>query len=179
MWQQNALRRIAQTSCLRDDDVEEVRRNLYIACGLVNGDSSALRPLTGDDIPVERTAGPRTILHSIGDIRHANRLAEGQILRFAVDGITLIYGDNGSGKSGYCRIAKKLCRARATDPILGNVFAELTESRPEAKLRFQIEGSEIQEASWQDGEPATGATSRISVFRQSECNTICRPRELS
>ena len=164
MWQRDALRRIAQTGSLPDDDVEEVGRNLYIAHGLVNGDSSALRPLTGDDIPVERTAGPRTILHSIGDIRNTNRLAEGQTLRFAVDGITLIYGDNGSGKSGYCRIAKKLCRARATDPILGNVFAELREARPKAKLRFQVEGSQIEEASWQDGQSAPDATSRISVF---------------
>jgi hypothetical protein len=164
MWQQDALRRIAQTGSLHDKDVQEIGRNLYIAHGLADGDSSDLRPLGGDDIPVEKRVGPRTILYSISDIKNANRLAEGQTLRFALDGITLIYGDNGSGKSGYCRIAKKLCRARVTDAILGNVFTKSTQARARAKVRFQVEGSDIQEVNWQDGQPAPDATSRISVF---------------
>ena len=164
MWQRDALRRIAEAGSLSGDDIQEIRRNLYIVHGLMEGASSGLRPLEADHIPVEKTAGPRTILHSISDIRNANRLAEGQKLPFAIDGITLIYGDNGSGKSGYCRIAKKLCRARADDPILGNVFADSVRASATAKLTFQVEGSDIQETDWQDGQPAPDATSRISVF---------------
>ena len=164
MWQRDALRRIARTDSLGDDDIQEIRRNLYLAHGLSEGDSSGLSPLIAGDLPVEEKAGPRTILHSISDIRNSNRLAEGQTLRFAVDGITLIYGDNGSGKSGYCRIAKKVCRARAIDPILGNVFDSSVQGHAKAKLRFQIGGSDIQEVDWQDGQPAPDATSRISVF---------------
>jgi hypothetical protein len=174
MWQRDALRRIAEAGSLGDDDIQEIRRNLYIAHGLVDGDSSGLRPLSADDIPVEKVVGPRTILHSISDIRNANRLAEGQTLRFAIDGITLIYGDNGSGKSGYCRIAKKVCRARADDPILGNIFEGPAQARAKAKLTFQVEGSGIQETQWQDGQPAPDATSRISVF-DSRSAVACTP----
>ena len=45
-------------------------------------------------------------------------------LRFAVNGITLIYGANASGNSGYCRIAKKLCRTLAPSRLRGNVYEQ-------------------------------------------------------
>ena len=49
-------------------------------------------------------------------------LAREQTLEFQPAGLTVIYGDNASGKSGYARILKKVCRARAAEkPILPNV----------------------------------------------------------
>jgi hypothetical protein len=104
----------------------------------MDGDSSGLRPVSADDIPVEKAVGPRTILHSISDIRNVNRLAEGQTLRFAIDGITLIDGDHGSGKSGHRRIAKQVCGARADDPILADIFGGPPRARATAKLMFQV-----------------------------------------
>ena len=41
-----------------------------------------------------------------------NALKEGERLTFGKTGLTVVYGDNGSGKSGYARILKKVCRAR-------------------------------------------------------------------
>jgi len=35
----------------------------------------------------------------------------------------IVYGANGSGKSGYVRILKSVCGGRGVRPILGNVFA--------------------------------------------------------
>jgi hypothetical protein len=164
LWQQDALRRIAQTSSLAESDVREIRENLYIVHGLMESDSRTLRPIAQEHLPAEKNRGPRTILREIDKIRNTNRLAKDQTLRFAGEGITLIYGDNGSGKSGYCRIAKKLCRARAVDPILDNVFETSASKRATAVIRFQIEGSNVKEIQWEDGQLAPEATSRISVF---------------
>ena len=49
-------------------------------------------------------------------------------LPFAVEGFTIVYGDNGSGKSGYGRLLRGLCRARRdrAERILGDVYAQTT-----------------------------------------------------
>src|SRR5690606_17392771 len=62
------------------------------------------------------------------------------------------------------RIAKKLCRARATDSILGNVFEVSTAGAAEATIRFQVGDFDVEEVVWRDGEASPDATSRISVF---------------
>ncbi len=38
--------------------------------------------------------------------------------------MTIIYGDNGMGKSGYARILKRACRARHPGEIEPNIYAE-------------------------------------------------------
>jgi hypothetical protein len=45
-------------------------------------------------------AVPAVRLLGIEDVQHINRLATGQSLSFAPDGLTVVYGDNGAGKTG-------------------------------------------------------------------------------
>ena len=53
-------------------------------------------------------------LRAITDIVRVSALIPGQTLRFRTTGLTVIYGDNGSGKSGYARLIKApLSPARA------------------------------------------------------------------
>lgn len=54
----------------------------------------------------------QVILKSIGPVQNVATLSENQILTFAKTGITVIYGDNGVGKSSYARILKNACLAR-------------------------------------------------------------------
>ena len=74
-------------------------------------------------------------LVSFGPVENLNRLAANQQLKFALNGVTIIYGDNGSGKSGYARIAKKLCRSLTVAELLGNVFDK--EPKPPAKVKVR------------------------------------------
>lgn len=63
-------------------------------------------------------------LKSIRNVENINALAPEQTLSFCKEGMTIVYGENGSGKSGYVRILKAACRARrerAFD-ILPNVY---------------------------------------------------------
>lgn len=94
-----------------------------------------------------------------------DRLAAGQELRFGVDGITLIYGDNGSGKSGYSRIAKKLCLARVVDPLQGDVFANQASPPARVRVRYRLPGAaEPQAEDWVDGMPRPASLSRMMVL---------------
>lgn len=52
---------------------------------------------------------------SIKNLHNVNALAEGQSLPIAPTGLTIIYGENGAGKSGYSRVLKK-CAELATKP---------------------------------------------------------------
>ena len=111
------------------------------------------------------TAHPPTILTSISNVQNANRLAPGQTLLFAESGITLIYGYNGSGKTGYGRILKQVCRSRhdKQDAILGDVFAQGTVPPATAQIDYKV-GGVPNTAAWTDGGPTPSNLSLISVF---------------
>jgi len=52
-----------------------------------------------------------------------NALAEGQIIEFSPN-LTILYGENGSGKSGYARLLKKAFVSRTPEDILANIHEE-------------------------------------------------------
>jgi ABC-type enterochelin transport system ATPase subunit len=51
-------------------------------------------------------------LSKLYNLKHVNALQPGETLTFQKSGLTVIYGDNGAGKSGYARVLKQACRAR-------------------------------------------------------------------
>lgn len=62
-------------------------------------------------------------LDKIDSVVNVGALASDQTLSFSKHGLTIIYGDNGAGKSSYARIIKHACLSRGGVPeILGNVF---------------------------------------------------------
>src|SRR3546814_1386566 len=64
-------------------------------------------------------------LRQVHSVQYVNALASDQRLTFHRIGLTIIYGDNGSGKSGYARILKKACRARLPnrgDEIMPDIY---------------------------------------------------------
>lgn len=166
-WQQDVIRRICTQTELTQRDLEEALLMLKGHYGLIPEDQTLTpEPLTANHLPLHWAETPPVILNSIEAIENVNRLAEGQTLRFATAGITLIYGDNGSGKSGYCRALKKLCHVRSggEEEILGNAF-EATSPQPAAAIvRFTLGTGNLEEIRWRNGDPAPEGLSRISVF---------------
>ncbi|NAV69341.1 ATP-binding protein, partial [Salmonella sp. zj-f50] len=68
-------------------------------------------PLSQAHIVAENVGDPISLV-SIKNPTAINALASQQELFFQPAGLTVIYGDNGSGKSGYVRILKHACRSR-------------------------------------------------------------------
>lgn len=126
LWQRDAVRRLfVKQSMLDDIDYSELFLLLKSAHGLSTEKSITTVPLSRDHIPANRNGKEPVILKAIQDIKDVNRIAANQPLRFSAAGMTIIYGANGSGKSGYFRVIKSACRARdqaepvhadATDP---------------------------------------------------------------
>ncbi|MBJ6988958.1 hypothetical protein [Devosia sp. MC521] len=103
LWQQDALRRIVVGGKLNDADIGEL---LLICLGRPRSDGSYVQPtpLAMEHLPSAQGNDSSITIASISAVTGANRLASGQTLPFVEDGLTIVYGDNGVGKSGYTRI---------------------------------------------------------------------------
>lgn len=165
-WVRDALRRHAASpsSILSDEDKAAIFDRVRHAAGIAIDPVPTCTPLAAQHLKSAAPQG-RTLFCSLGPVSNLGQLAADQQLSFATDGITLIYGDNGSGKSGYCRVAKKVCRSPTFDPLIGNIFVEGAKPPAEALLRFLPDGAtEIVELLWKDGASAPESLAHISVF---------------
>ena len=110
---------------------------------------------------------PKTVLASLGPVRHVDRLSSDEPpLRFAVNGVTIVYGANASGKSGYCRIARQLCRSLIPVSLGGNVYDGDARDVPEVGVAFRVGGEDQpkEEQVWFGNQEPPVELSRISVF---------------
>src|SRR5438309_619700 len=114
LWQRDALRRLLQQSSLTRQDVEELAQFCRSEVGLSAPSTTRVAPvaLSESDFGDAQSKTPGVRISSVRDTRHVNALAPDNALRLHANGVTVIYGDNGAGKSGYVRVLKKLCRAR-------------------------------------------------------------------
>ena len=109
----------------------------------------------------DKTVGAPVSLASIFHHRGVNALAEDQTLKFG-SGLTVVYGDNGAGKTGYIRILKSACRARGQENILGNVVSGTTPLTPVVAIKYKV-GAETDPREW-GGSGEDEFVSRVSVF---------------
>ena len=115
-WRQDALRRLACSSALGATDYEEllalVKTKVGFALAKRAPESFAL---TKAHFAVVAT-GPAIHVRSIRNVKNVNRLIPSAELNFSPTGITVIYGRNGSGKSGFVRVLRTACRTRTDNP---------------------------------------------------------------
>lgn len=171
-WQSDALHRIAVSERLSEEDRNAIHDRLMHSAGIVVEGGVAITPLSQADLPAQEEAAEPTILCGIGPVRHVDKLANDQELRCGVSGITLNFGDNGAGKSGYARIAKKLCLARVVDDLQGDVFAPQRHPRAEIHFRYRLPGAvEPVEADWSDGDARPQPLSHMMVLDTANTRT--------
>lgn len=102
-------------------------------------------------------------IKSISQVVNVNALASDQLLKSSNSGLTIIYGDNGAGKSSYSRVLKHGCLARGKAPlIIGNVFEKSNE--PSSALLSVMVDGEPKEKSWNIDFNADSDLKSIRVF---------------
>lgn len=109
-----------------------------------------------------RNAEPVRIA-KIQNLHGVNGLADGAALGVALQGITIIAGKNGSGKSGYTRILKQVAASRASEEVLPNAFEQ--KPKPTAVVSYQLGNALAQELAWTaDSERTESPLQRVRVF---------------
>lgn len=162
-WQRDALRRLATQQSIEPADIEEL-------AAICKNDLSGV-PLEAGHLRNPNRDQGDVYLRGISAVSHVSALAPGQRLSIRKDGLTVVYGDNGSGKSGYARILKKACRARAVDKV-EEVIPDIYEQNPGipgATIDYAI-GGQNRTCTWQLGTPADAALSGVSVFDSRTAN---------
>lgn len=159
IWQRDALRRLVLNGELSNDDILFLTEICKTAHGLAKPQEVA--PLSKDHIPEKSYGGVPVSLESIFHHRGVNALAEDQTLKFSPN-LTVVYGDNAAGKSGYIRILKSACRARGQEKVLGNVVSGTTPLAPIVSIKYMI-GDEAEPREWA-GNEEDEFVSRVSVF---------------
>ncbi len=118
-------------------------------------------------------APAKLTLHAIEAIQNVNAIPDGSRLPFGLTGLTVIYGENASGKSGYARILKRACKARDTqERILPNVRVRQTTATPaKADIKVSVDNAEPDILSWTDGVPSPEVLTNVAFF-DSKCARI-------
>lgn len=74
-------------------------------------------------------------LNKLGNVEGVNALVENQVIEFSPK-LTIIYGANGSGKSGYVRLLKQAFQSRTTEQILANIHIDSGHKATKANFEF-------------------------------------------
>lgn len=83
-------------------------------------------------------------LMQIKNCRNINAIASDQVITFAPK-LTVIYGENASGKSGYVRLLSSVFYSRGDSKILPNILKPKAEQgTPEGVFSFKINGKNVQ-----------------------------------
>jgi len=169
-WLRDALRRLVHKQELGQQDIEDLYAMLKSTHGLSDPKNRRPVPLAKEHLPAQMGGASPVILRALRDLKHVNRIAPGQKLEFAPNGITVIYGGNASGKSGYSRVLKQACRARdLSETIHPDAFDDKAAANvPEATFDIAIKENEklipLDPITWKRGETPPDELSTISVF---------------
>lgn len=154
-WQKGAVARFCRNETLSADDVSA------IADQLIAGTYPSATNVEAADIPGSTAAGDPVSLVQVSGVEGVNALTAGQTLSFGAAGLTVVFGNNASGKSGYARLIREAVTARIKDAqLLGDVFSD-TETSQSAKLDYKVGGDA---ETWDLGESQSTELSRIRFY---------------
>lgn len=154
-WQKLAVSRLCKNETLNAADLSE------IADHLIAGSHPVAPDIAPSDIPGSTAGGDAVTLTEISEIAGINALVSGQTLSFSLDGLTIVFGNNASGKSGYARLIREAVNARVkSGQLLGDVFAEnvVTQS---ANIAYAVGTTPTV---WRLGVPPRLSLSRIRFY---------------
>ncbi len=103
-------------------------------------------------------------LCSISDVEGVNALAPKKPLEFGKCNITIVYGNNGSGKSGYVRLLKHVCGAREAGTLHRNVY------KPDSAVQkacISFEQDDISKTHTWSGEGICDDLKSVDIFDTS------------
>lgn len=160
-WQQDAAERLLKQGSLSPTDVKDLVARLRTAEG-----QKVTVHRTFDSLARPSTSGLDLRLKSIGALTGIEGLAPRRPLTFGQKNLTVIYGHNGSGKSSYARLLKKVTgKPRASD-LKSNVF-QAAPVHGQCQFTYQLAGKDMS-TEWVANAPPVEALRAVDIFDTDE-----------
>ena len=135
-WQKRLAKRILDNNMIDESFIETVYSEFKKEVGLDDDE------LVMEDISFEKQVSDdelNVVWKAVGKVRGVNRLKSDDDLQISA-GLTLVYGENGSGKSGYTRLLNQAFVSRGDKEIIGNIYEEQPDELY-AEFLFENEGT--------------------------------------
>jgi ABC-type transport system involved in cytochrome c biogenesis ATPase subunit len=167
LWQRDAIRRIVGAGPLTANDLKELAEICRAQHGIVppSGAAPTPVPFSSDHSPAGLEGNSTVCLKQLSALQNVGRIPSDQGIDFGPSpGLTVVYGENGAGKSGYARVIKKACRARGTiQEIKPDAFATAPTSAASARIECRVAAVDTT-VDWRDGSATDPNLSNIFVF---------------
>ena len=102
----------------------------------------------------------------LSEVAGVNAIVPGSVIE-PHGGMTILFGENGTGKTGYARIFKALAGSRTADAILGDIATSEVVALS-AKVEYTV-GADVKEFAW-TGVQAQAPFTRMSIFDSPAVN---------
>jgi predicted ATPase len=113
-------------------------------------------------------------LETLSDISGVNRLAKNQTITFS-ENLTVIFGENGTGKTGYGRILKSLGFSYDTN---NNILSDIFEKIQSKSATIKFKSNSISQTFNWDGKNKNSELENISVFNNNCVQLSLSDRQL-
>ncbi|HKK44296.1 MAG TPA: hypothetical protein VJ964_02160 [Balneolaceae bacterium] len=135
-WVRSAVNKVQEKEDLGEDDYKE----LADLCIKEAKDDLDVDDLEEIEISTSRVSSDKIKLKSLKNVEGINALAPKNPLKFSNKKLSIVYGQNGSGKSGYVRILKHICGARHPGKLLPNVFKD-SPTEQKCDVDYEVNGN--------------------------------------
>ncbi len=141
-WLQEAAECLLEQGTLSDDTIVRLCESLKTTDGQRVTPHRKFKYLGN---PVATSVALRLV--SIGKVKGIENLSPRTPLIFGKGNLTVVYGNNGSGKSSYTRILKKVCGKPRTQSLKPNVFQQPPPAIRQCAIVYSVDGNE-QSKTW-------------------------------
>lgn len=170
-WQMG-IDRLIRNNDLTTADIEDLKNACRAEAGLSRQllpsvDFKALKTFVSHS-----TGNSDVLISKIYNVENINALSATGVLDFAQTGMTVVYGDNGAGKSSYVSILKHVCNTRGQKPsIHDNIFNPASRGKDKkASVEFSADKNTFSNISLLNGTIDSSALKGVDVFDTSSAH---------
>lgn len=158
-WLQKAAEKILFQRDIESEDIKELTKILK------RNQQQASRN-TFQDLSTNLSVRKNLRIESIGEIEGIDKLDSEKPLKFGNINLSVIYGSNGSGKSGYVRILKKICGKPRANNLLSNIFNDPPENQG-CEIHYRVD-NEKKSLKWNVNDDSITELECVDIFDNDE-----------
>lgn len=170
-WQ-IAIDRLIRNNTLSSTDITDLKEILKTENGLSKTpykdvDFNALKEFAN-----HTNSNENVLVSKIENIENINALSNTSVLNFDLNGLNIVYGDNGCGKSSFTSILKHTCNTRGEKPLINpNIFKDNSNFKDKkAEVVYTTDKKNFHKVSLKNEQTSHNILKKVDVFDTYSAN---------